>query len=146
MTLGPIMKRFRRRVTVLIASEGVDDLDNKAVNQWVHDETKYGSRQQPLGSISAIDWANLQLVIKAGDGVFPDLTGKRLVSYLDSLRHYAPGVVPSVSFDKHVANPYGGRVVAAWAAGSTWTNGSVFDRVGPFVNVLTGATNKNSAG
>ncbi len=145
-TLGPIIKKFGSRITVLIASEGPGDLSNTAVKQWVNDESKYGPKPPDFSTNSALQWASLQLIIKAGDAVSPDLTASRLVSYLDSLSNYAPGVVPPLSFDKKVANADGPRVFAAWAAGSTWTNGSVFDRVGPFVNVITGATNTNQGG
>jgi hypothetical protein len=138
------MDQLGSRVVILTATEGPDATSNPAVAQWVKDQTTYGPKGTDLESVSATQWAELQLIIKAATAVSPDVTPANLVKYMNGLKDYWPGISPPVSFTTPVPNGFGPRVFAAWVGPTKWTNGIIFPRTGPFVSVLTGATTDNT--
>jgi ABC-type branched-subunit amino acid transport system substrate-binding protein len=142
--VNALMTRLGSRALLVAGDEGTNAASwNPAVRQFVADHNTY----DPSGEISGVaelEWSDLQLVIRAADAVYPNVTADGLLKYLNQLRDYWPGLTPAVSFNKPVANPYGPRIEAVWVADSSWSATGDSPRIGPWVNALTGATTNNN--
>jgi ABC-type branched-subunit amino acid transport system substrate-binding protein len=145
-SIAPIAAQLGKRLIVLTATEDITDTSNSLVQQWVRDQTKYGQKPLDLGSsVSQTLWGELQLLVKAGNAIYPKVTASATLNYLNHVSNFWPGVFPPVSFDKAVPNRFGPRVFAVWIAPTKYVNGISFPRTGPFVDLLTGATSNNSS-
>ncbi len=141
--VNALMARLGSRVLLVAGDEGTDAASwNPAVSQFIQDHKTY----DPSGIIAGVnelEWSDLQLVIHAADAVYPNVTAGSLLTYLNQLQNYWPGLSPTVSFNKSVANPYGPRIKAVWVANSTWSPTGDSPISGLWVNALTGATTNN---
>lgn len=144
-SVKPIAAKLGSRLIVLTATENVADPPNSLVKQWVADQDSYGPKPPDLGSsVAQTLWAELQLVDKVANQVYPNVSASAVLRGLGQVSDFWPGVSPPVSFDKPVPNAFGPRVFAVWIAPTKYVNGVSFPRTGPFVNLLTGATSSNS--
>jgi branched-chain amino acid transport system substrate-binding protein len=142
-TLQPIVNQLggSSRLIVLTIGEGSADAStNPAVKQWVEDSEKYGPNPPDLDTVNQTDWAEVQLFVKAADAVYPNVTSKSVLGYINGLKEYCPGVFPCVSFTNPPPNPWGSRVVGAWIAQAEWTPALNFPVVGPFISFINGDT------
>jgi branched-chain amino acid transport system substrate-binding protein len=142
--VNTLMGRLGSRTLLITGDEGNGAASwNPAVRQFVKDHNTY----DPSGIISGVnelEWSDLQLVIHAAGAVYPNVTAGKLLTYLNQLQNYWPGLSPAVSFNKPGTNPYGPRIVAVWVANSSWSPTGNSPRVGPWVNALTGTTTNNN--
>jgi hypothetical protein len=144
-SVKPIAAKLGSRLIVLTATENVADPPNSLVKEWVADQDSYGPKPPDLGSsVAQTLWAELQLVEKVANQVYPNVSASSVLRGLGQVSDFWPGVSPPVSFNKPVPNAFGPRVFAVWIAPTKYVNGVSFPRTGPFVNMLTGATSSNS--
>jgi hypothetical protein len=144
-SIEPIAAKLGSRLVVLTATENAADPPNSLVRQWVSDQDSYGPKPPDLGSsVSQTFWAEQQLLTQVANEVYPNVTASTVLRALDNVSDFWPGVSPPVSFDKPVPNAFGPRVFAVWIAPTRYVNGVSFPRTGPFLNLLTGATNSNA--
>jgi hypothetical protein len=137
----PILNQMADRVTIVgaLADPYAADTDS-LVKQWAQDQTTYGPKTVNLETISGSQWAELRLFVQAADAIYPNVTGASMISYLNKLHDFNPGIMPPVSFDQPVPNPYGPRMFAAWNVPAKWDGGKEYPVTGPFNNLLTGKT------
>jgi branched-chain amino acid transport system substrate-binding protein len=142
--VNTLMDRLGSRVLLITGDEGTSAASwNPAVRQFVKDHNTY----DPSGIISGVnelEWSDLQLVIHAADAIYPNVTADKLLTYLNQLQNYWPGLSPAVSFNKPGNNPYGPRIVAVWVADSSWSPTGDSPPVGLWVNALNGTTTNNN--
>jgi len=125
-----------------LSIESGQDTANPAVRQWAKDMADYNGGTS-LEFQGGMQWAELQLLVHAGDAVYPNVTAAKVLNYLNGLHSYWPGISPPVDLSKAPANPYGPRVFASWVAPTKFTDGINFTRTAPFVSILTDQTNDN---
>jgi hypothetical protein len=136
------IKKLGDAAVMSLSMESPQNTTNPAVKQWVADQTTPGETPN-LEFQGGMQWAELQLAIHAASAVYPDITGPKVLDYVGHLKSYWPGIAPPVDFTKAPTNPYGPRVFAAWVAPTAFTDGSTYDRKGPFLSILTSKTDDN---
>jgi ABC-type branched-subunit amino acid transport system substrate-binding protein len=142
----PLINALGKHILLLGASDPPNNTANPVVVRWVHDQSAYNSAKTPdLEAVSGTNWVNLQLVVRAANAVYPNVTSSNILHYLNNLNSFWPGLYPTESFSHPISNPYGPRDFGAWVANYGWTpNGQNLPRISPYVSVLNGAIDNNS--
>ena len=144
--MGPSIRALGKNAVLTLGIESDLNTSNPAVKQWVHDEYTYSTTATKpfLEFQGGMQWAELQLAIRAAAAVSPNITGRSVLSWLKKQTNYWPGIIPPLSLAKSPPNGYGPRVLSAWVAPTVFpSSGLDFPRTGPFVSVLTGKTSNN---
>jgi ABC-type branched-subunit amino acid transport system substrate-binding protein len=136
--VGPTLTKLGSRLVVGSIAVSATETKNPAVAQWVSESAKFGPKPEDLASENEFDFAELQLILYAGEHVSPHVSGSSIVKYLDTLHNYWPGIEPAVSFDKPGTSLFGPRIVAGFIVQAKWTGGKTFPTEGDFVSVLNG--------
>jgi ABC-type branched-subunit amino acid transport system substrate-binding protein len=141
-SIQPLAKELGSRLIVLSATYPATETNIPAVKQYVADSKKYEASPPLLESISETYWADLQLLLKAADATYPNVTAANVLNYLNHLQSYNPGVSPSVTFAGGAPeNPFGPRIFSAWVAPSKYADGGAeFPLTGPFVSLVNPST------
>jgi ABC-type branched-subunit amino acid transport system substrate-binding protein len=135
--VGPTLTKLGSRLVVGSIAVSGTDTTNPAVAKWVSESAKYGPKPEDLASESEFEFAELQLLLYAGQHV-SNVTGASLIKYMDTLHNYWPGVEPAISFNTPGTSIFGPRIVAGFIIQAKWTGGKTFPTEGDFISVLNG--------
>lgn len=142
--VGPLIKQMQDQKRLIIVSGALPPTSKEpAAVRWVKDQTAHGGNY--LDNVSGLMWASARLLIYVASSAYPGVTNTSVLQDLGKVHNYDPGLVPPVSFDQPVSNPYGARVFNAFEAPSADVN-NTFPPLGPFINLLTGKTEKIGSG
>ena len=92
----PLINALGNHIILLGASDPPNDTANPVVVRWVHDQSAYNVAKTPdLEAVSGTNWVNLQLIVRAANAVYPNVTSSNILHYLNHLSSFWPGLYPT---------------------------------------------------